>query len=391
MLFEFNIYSTLLLVAFLQGIIFAIILYKRGKKQDRLSDQLLAIILLLCCLYIAQYMLGFGGWYDSRDWHSTFMFYFPFHVLLLIAPLIYFYFRSLTNLEFRFRKKDAWHFGPGALLIMLYLIIFLKDVLLENGIHTNPFPLHFETQGYWSAFRQNHIPTVEIGCIATMIYTIWTIIVYRKYRKYINNNFSETTAIEFNWIKWLLYAVVFGFAINFIVNTLGQMFSFDYKAYWASYFALAVMIYFLSIQGFISVQKLSKPLLFVPEVQEPVKTDLNNIEQWKNKLDFVITNERPYLRPDLTLNELARLVDTNTSIISKVINTGYQQNFNDFINRLRIEAVIAKMQTHELQRFTLMSIAFDCGFNSKATFNRAFHKFKGCSPSEYLKQQHIVK
>ena len=94
--FHFSEHSSPLLFGFLQGIIYSVLLLTRGYRKDRLSDKLLAGVLLVCSFEIAQYMLGFGGWYDSRDRHSTFMFYFPFHNLLLFGPLIYFYFIQLT-------------------------------------------------------------------------------------------------------------------------------------------------------------------------------------------------------------------------------------------------------------------------------------------------------
>jgi AraC-like DNA-binding protein len=60
------------------------------------------------------------------------------------------------------------------------------------------------------------------------------------------------------------------------------------------------------------------------------------------------------------------------------------KNFNDYINELRIEEFIKLFKSDKGRQFTMLSIALDSGFNSKATFNRAFKKIKGCSPKEYL-------
>jgi AraC-like DNA-binding protein len=70
-----------------------------------------------------------------------------------------------------------------------------------------------------------------------------------------------------------------------------------------------------------------------------------------------------------------------------MINQGFQQNFNDFINNYRIEAVKQKLQLGEQKTQTLLGIAYDCGFNSKATFNRAFKKVTGVSPKEWLQKK----
>jgi hypothetical protein len=66
-MFQFNLYSAPLLIGFLQGVIYAVMLFRRSYREDRLSDRLLAGLLLTGCAYIMQYMLGFGGWYDSHD------------------------------------------------------------------------------------------------------------------------------------------------------------------------------------------------------------------------------------------------------------------------------------------------------------------------------------
>lgn len=84
--FEFNLYSSLLLPAFIQGILFAALLLVRGWKFQRLSDKLLGWLLLLNAIKIAYWMLGFAGWYDSHDGFTSFMFYFPFDNVLWMGP-----------------------------------------------------------------------------------------------------------------------------------------------------------------------------------------------------------------------------------------------------------------------------------------------------------------
>ncbi|MBN9297537.1 MAG: helix-turn-helix transcriptional regulator [Filimonas sp.] len=106
------------------------------------------------------------------------------------------------------------------------------------------------------------------------------------------------------------------------------------------------------------------------------------MEDWKQKLITLIETKRPYLEPELTLTDLARQLDTNASMLSRIINDGTGRNFNEFINYYRVQEVVKKMYAGEHQVQTLLAIAFDCGFNSKATFNRSFKKITGKTPRE---------
>ncbi|MBS1529441.1 MAG: ABC transporter permease, partial [Bacteroidetes bacterium] len=90
-----------------------------------------------------------------------------------------------------------------------------------------------------------------------------------------------------------------------------------------------------------------------------------------------------YLDADLTLNALAKKLGISIHELSRIINTGLRKNFNDFVNEFRIQHVTRKMKDPAYDRLTLLGIAYDCGFNSKTTFHRAFKQFTGKSPAEY--------
>ncbi|MFI5160442.1 MAG: ABC transporter permease [Sphingobacteriales bacterium] len=92
-----------------------------------------------------------------------------------------------------------------------------------------------------------------------------------------------------------------------------------------------------------------------------------------------------YLDEELTLQSLAKELGISIHELSRIINTGLRKNFNDFVNEFRIQQVARKMKDPAYDRITLLGIAYDCGFNSKTTFNRAFKQIMGKSPAEYKK------
>lgn len=398
MLFQFGQESSLLLLGFLHGMVFFFLLLKRGIEESSLADKLLATLLLLLCLHISQYMLGFGGWYDSHDGHSTFMFYFPFHNTLLFGPIIYFFFLSISNQKFTLQKKHWLHFLPGLSMILIFGFMYLSEVLIGHQLQGKELPLHFGTQGTMAKYYQNHIAGLyhDLGYISMFIYLALTIAIYKNYRKYINENFSNTEEIKFSWLRNILYASIALIGFGFIYDLVDKYFiDMNYAQYWFSYFAVVIFIYVISIAGYMGTKQLPTNLNFIPPPAPTISVpksasnrepeDLPQLEHWKEKLNALM-KEGAFLDPGLSLQDLANQLRTNTSVLSRSINSGFGMNFNDFINSHRVEAIKEKLRAGEHQQLTLTSIAYDCGFNSKATFNRAFKKFTGQSPRDFLHQ-----
>ncbi|MFK7921388.1 MAG: helix-turn-helix domain-containing protein [Bacteroidia bacterium] len=396
MKFDFNLYSSLLLIGFVQGIIFSFLLLLRYWRQRRWSDFFLGALLLICCLRISQYMLGFAGWYDTHDTYTTFMFYAPFHNLFWIGPLVYFYFLSVTNQQFELQPKGIWHFVPGIIYLAVFALIFLVDVVVNHWITGDVYPHFNNTKGffreYWElniSFWYNNISILHI-----IPYLVLTLKAFRKYRAYLLSNFADTEDISFNWLANMLYAILISMGMILAISLYSNLISdLSFTQYWITHFLLAVMVYIVSIVGYRQSERLPRQLAFEPkqfvEIETKVtdaKEELPDLAKWKEKLKHLLVEEKIYLQPQLTLADLSSQLETNTSVLSKVINLGFEMNFNDLINYWRVEAVKSKMEDPKFAHLTLVGIALECGFNSKATFNRAFRKFTEKSPREYMQQ-----
>ena len=103
MLFDFGLRSSLLLIFFTHLVVYALLFFKRGWQQERLSDRLLGWFFLLSGLFIFPWMSGFAGWYDTQPYRE-FLFYTPFIHALFFGPLLYLYLKSLTNAHYRMQK-----------------------------------------------------------------------------------------------------------------------------------------------------------------------------------------------------------------------------------------------------------------------------------------------
>lgn len=98
-----------------------------------------------------------------------------------------------------------------------------------------------------------------------------------------------------------------------------------------------------------------------------------------------MTTEQPWLEPELTLTELAQRLRTNPGVLSKVINMGCGQNFNDFVNTYRVAEARRKLADPRFGHYSLVGVALESGFNSKSTFNRVFKKLLAQAPSEVMR------
>jgi hypothetical protein len=114
MLFNFSFYSSLLLIFFVHGLVYAVLLLRKGIRNESQSEKWLSLFLLLCTFFIAPWMLGFAGWYDNQPYRD-FLFYMPMQQLYFIGPIIFFYVQSLLNPSFKFGKKEWWQMLPGIL------------------------------------------------------------------------------------------------------------------------------------------------------------------------------------------------------------------------------------------------------------------------------------
>ncbi len=380
---NFNIYSTPLLILVLQGLILVGMLLYKSKSLRDVSSLILGILLLITCYHRITYTIGFMGWYDT--FRNTKINYFLIPFILGIGPLIYLYIHSVGVKGFRLTAKKLLHFIPLAVFFVYRIIILLYDRVQEGYADTqNGIAMQW--------YLENSSSIINVFFVLHLfVYLVFSFKIYYKIRSRLEHEYSNTYRHELLWLRNFLIL----FTVLFIYDTtqfLIENFVVDLhwtEEWWYQLFSLLVVI-------FVGVKAYFTPLehlpLLEPALIEPKVTESSSRTEHTKEIDGEITklvdlveNESLYLDPNLTLTKLAKKLNMAPSQLSQTINKGTQKNFNEFINAYRVELIKQKLQDEKFNHLSILAIALDTGFNSKATFNRVFKKIDGNSPSFYRK------
>ena len=386
---DFNKWSLPLLILVLQGLIFVALLFNRYFKKRNLSDLLLGSILLLTCYNQICYTVGFMGWYDT--FRNTKINYFLINIAVAIAPLIYLYVKSLTTSKFKFKKKYWWHFSLAFLYVAYRLSIYTYDALQPGFNDTQNGILKIELDEEYVQAIMGYIETPFM-----LMYLAFTFQLFYNYRKKIIQYFSNTYKLELNWILTFLVLFSFLFVYGTIQDIIGSRFiDLGYQQRWWLNLIMAVVTLYVGVKGyFTDTTKLNKlDFTFSPKtIGIPEDANIFDEEKSISEEDIatvrnLMETDKAYLNPELNLSDLAKMANMSRGQLSEIVNTAFDKNFNDFVNGYRVEAFKDMLKENKHQQLSLLGIAQECGFNSKATFNRVFKKLTDLSPTEYLKTQ----
>jgi AraC-like DNA-binding protein len=226
-------------------------------------------------------------------------------------------------------------------------------------------------------------------------YAVLSLFVLLKYQKLLPDNYSYTEKINLNWLKWIIISFFVLFVSLFLVIKYGVNYGLlaRHNLFAVVGCSLACYVFFIGYFG------LRQTTLFtnIPVAVSLVKGDdlqanyknsgLNDAmaDELFKKLKLHMNESKPFLSEDLSLATLAQQLNLSSNQLSQVINQKASCNFFNFINSYRVEAVKAKLKDPAYSHYSLIAIGYDCGFRSKASFNKIFKEMVGKTPSEYQK------
>lgn len=381
----FNLYGSSLLILSLQGLVFSFLLFKRYRKLKNTSDLLLGLIVLITCYHQTTYTIGFMEWYDT--YRTTKVNYYLVDLSLALAPLLFFYIKSTLHPKFGLKDIRLLHFAPAIIYILIKLFILISDATLEgfNEVQNGPMVINFEwtyVNPFLFLFR-----TIQM-----LLYLAFAFQLFSSFREKLKHYFANTYQLELNWLRNFLFAYGFLYLFYSIQTVINEtIIDLSWKQEWWFYLLSGIAVIYVGVKGFFteinelrSVEFSSFQIPSNPIKQQLKKTSDNQFKEKKGQICHYFDEHKPYMDPDLTLISLAEKLNMSREELSDTINQGFESRFNDFINSYRIAETKRLMLEGKHKTLSLLGLAFEAGFNSKATFNRAFKKAENQSPSEYL-------
>jgi len=374
-----SIFTTPLQFGYFTALLYAVLFWIRGYKEERLPDTLMGFIMFFLGMEIQDYTFGFAGinvlWEELNG--------FPRYFHIAFAPTIYFYLKALTNRDFKLDKKMAWHYLPYAIYFFSNLAVFLMGSEVVNKV-----------EKFRYAYNINGLEYLLIW-ISYGIYFYLSLKLYKGYRTWLVNFYSETDSIGLIWVRNFIYLIIAGEVFRLIWHlidlVLGDL-PFE-QDWWWHLFTVGIIVY-VAIRAY--YQHTEIRLQYHPQEESAQSVDPITSQnpsnpsanpEWtilKSQILVLFEQDKIFLDPNLSLGDLALRLKTNTSVLSAAINQGFDKNFNDFVNQYRIDEFLRKIKDPQNSHLTLLAVALDSGFNSKSTFNRAFKKMMGTSPREFL-------
>lgn len=364
---------------YLTGIIitFFLVVILISKKNKSDADKILALWLFFTGCHLILFYLHFINEHVKIPILLGFEIPMPF----LQGPFLYLYTSALTN-QNRDKKYNLLHFIPFTIAFILLIPFFSLSINQKLDVYKN------EGKGYEQLLSIIFISVISSG----ILYALLSLQKLSQHRKKIIEQFSFTEKINLRWLSYLIlgssiiWVVVIFFDDQYIFSTVVLYLFF------IGYFGIKQVGIFTNKPN---IENNDPEILALESVSignqsEKIKykkSGLNNTELQAihKKLILIMQEEKLYKNAELTLAEVSQKLNVHPNVLSQVINSVEEKNFYDYINFQRVEEFKKIILLPENQKFTLLSLAFECGFNSKTAFNRNFKKATGISPSEYLK------
>ena len=382
-----NILSFICEFGILQGLLLAGLIYFHPRGDKSVNIFLALYIIATSAVMALPFIIRLIGWKNSYLFQP---------IPLLTGPFLYFYLRGFMETV---SWKKIW---PH--LIPFVAVIFLSygNITVVGAKYESSIIIPEEFLRSWTTIALQFLKPAQ-----QLIYFYLAVKTLQTYRRSIRQLYSETQKIDLAWCRFL----VLGFLVLVLTYVLifPMIVRYPQKLYLLILINMAVAVPYIYIA---TVKGLLQHTIWQMRPgmdKRTIQAELHRAEEISAKasephsprpgpvddkiLDLVqrITHlmevEKLYEEPELTLQQLAMKLEVPAYQVSQALNDGMNKNFYDVVNGYRVEEAKRLLLDPKNRNFTILSVGFEAGFNSKTTFNTVFKKFTGLTPTEFRQRE----
>jgi AraC-like DNA-binding protein len=377
--------NVLMLIAAAQGGLIGLIIVQ--KHSALYANRFLALMMFAISAVLIHMVL------DDLELYRSMRLLFPvlLSLTLAVTPLHFLYAKFLMDRSLRFRWRDWVHFIPCGVFL---IIGFASLTGFSRGLNyfveqqpNEPYPLFFLLFN-WGIIVQG------LSYVVVILYRI------HSYEHEIKEVYSSIENRRLRWLRNITLLAATAWC-SFTVEQAFLSFHVNVSDFMISSIFIAVYVFTLGYLGMLKAEVLeaSSPeaeIALNRETAEPVAADALKYgksgltaaaaSQYKEMLMQVMEQDKPYRQSDLTLSQLAKRINVSPHNLSEVINSQMGKTFYDLINAYRIRDVMQALADPSQKHLKILAIAFDAGFNSKASFNTIFKQLTRDTPSAFRRK-----
>lgn len=340
---------------------FFVVIYLYFFRVRKKSLFLFILFFITFCSSTIGYVLNSVGLYESFPRLK----FSPFGFFYFTLPLFYLYTKSL--LEKVKTKEIVICIFPGALEFLFMLVLFLLPPKISYKFHNDYYSIFLFIHGYFLSFF-------------SLFFVFLTLRRIKRYHSKYLNFFSNTQKINLNWIRNTSYVLL----LIYVFQLIALFFPVKDKMnsiYFVDSILTVLFIYWASI---FAIKQSHIPDEFEVFDNSKFSTDpkVDDFEE----IVAALKKSEIYKNSNLTVLELAELVNLHPKKVSQTINQFSNKNFNHFINEFRVNEAKKLLANPSYDNLTIEAIFKDAGFNSKSVFNTIFKQETGETPSSFKKK-----
>lgn len=349
------------------------------KTKHKVSNVLFAVFLILNAIDICDPLF-----YMMVDGPSNLGMFKNMFVFLQI-PVFYLYVLSVCYSDFKLKPQHLLHAIP-------FIITNLALVPRFYGVDTAGKILFIENRQNMMELKFNHI----ILHVQMVVYFVAVFRVLRKSKTLYLENYAGKNINSYNWLFQFTVVLCIVYGIALLKNIL----KFSDYVYISEGIKAGLLLLSLFIICWYLFKALNHPELFrnvdskLKLVSEMVSEEKNNEEPTVSNSEYneellrlknYMIEKKPFLNSSLTIQEVSGEIEIPVRELSLLINHQLGQHFYDFVNTYRIEHAMDILKDETKSKVTVLEILYEVGFNSKSSFNTAFKKRTGTTPTLYRK------